>query len=125
MLSYLDCVGSVRADGSSSLLNFQRLLNRILEIKRARESQPNKIISGEEVGKILETTKKTQPLIGIALNVIKEFANRGLIRTSQEAIDFLQQNKYLFKKYNTSEIQSLSKADSDTIAEKLISQIKL
>lgn len=125
MLSYLDCVGSVRADGSSSLLNFQRLLNRILEIKKARESQPHKIISGEEVGKILETTKKTQPLIGIALNVIKEFANRGLIRTSQEAIDLLRQNKYLFKKYNTAEIQSLSKADSDTIAEKLISQIKL
>lgn len=92
MLLYLDCAGSIRLDGTSPMQTFEDTAKRILEIRKFRERQPSKIISGSTIREILEISPNDTEslfLIGAANNLLKEFSNRGEINNEEEAIAFL------------------------------------
>jgi putative nucleotidyltransferase with HDIG domain len=99
MLFYLDSLCSIKPDGSSPMKNFEDTVRRIEEINGIRTNQPEKIVDGGQVIKILET--KTGPFIGCIILVLSELKDSGVINSSEQAEKFLTDFKPVLKTFES------------------------
>ncbi len=96
MLFYLDSACSLRPDGSVPMDNFKQTLKRIEKIKKIRENQPKKIISGNQIMQTLEI--KGGPFIGSVITALNELSDEGQINSTEQALSFLEKHKTKLQK---------------------------
>lgn len=120
MLFYLDASSSLRPDGSVPLENFKATVEKIEEIKAIREKQPQKVIDGEIIMKILG--KKSGPIIGIVTKVISELKDRGRINNEDEAETFIEKNRDLILSFYSDDVDQLI-TDREKIIKALLEKI--
>lgn len=119
VLLYLDSLCSLRPDGSAPMQNVHDAIDRVQEIKEIRAKQPEKIIDGELIKKIL--TIKAGPFVGTINMVLNELVNRGVINNEKQARDFLSTNKNLILRHQI----DTTPENREEIADKIIQALHL
>ena len=119
MLFYLDSLCSIKPDGSSPMKNINDTLQRVEEIKEIRANQPQKIVDGSQVIKILET--KTGPFIGCIILLLSELKDRGVINSSEQAKKFLSDFKSILKTFES----KITPSNREEMVVTIISELNL